>query len=347
MLGRIRNEKKTLKGEIYKTDKPQKFMAVLSQVTKNIDKYQAIVKEMNMPKKDTDLNIIYIHEIYNGNIRVKKELKEKLDLLRKKFECVEQKDKITYFRVFDEEILKTIDYESTNIKGVYKTSSSLAKHILESNEKIIIQNYSSCLPAIILNPEINSKIIDCCAAPGNKSIHLSNLMKNTGKIFAYERNNERFELLRQMLRKYKCKNVKPICQDFLDVKTIKNIDYILVDPSCSGSGIHDFYTKCQSRIDMLANFQKRILLHAMSFKGVKKIVYSTCSIHKEENEDVVKYVLENNKDFILEKINLPEINNNTNSDCEFSDKVIRIEKNYKINTNGFFIALFVSINNKK
>lgn len=347
ILRRIRKNKTSLKSEIYKTDKPQKYMAILSQIVKNIDTYTSIISEMNMTGNNQELNLVHVHEILNNNIRVKREIKEKFEHLKNKYSCNENKEKITYFRTFDENALKEFEHEKTVLPDVYKTNISLAKNQMFIDGKIIIQNFSSCLPALVLNPDLNSKVIDCCAAPGNKSIHLSNLMKNTGKIYAYEKNTERYETLREMLRRYKCKNVKPYNKDFLDTKSVKNIDYILVDPSCSGSGIHDLYTKCNIRISKLATFQKKILLHALSFENVKKVVYSTCSVHVEENEEVVKYVLENNKNFDLEKINIPGIDTNINSQFEFADRVIRIERDVDKNIHGFFVASFVRKNTNK
>jgi putative methyltransferase len=60
------------------------------------------------------------------------------------------------------------------------------------------------------------------------------------------------------------------------------------------------------RLESLSNFQKEIILHAFKFPSVQKVVYSTCSIHREENEDVVKYILENQADFVLEENVFPE-----------------------------------------
>jgi putative methyltransferase len=183
--------------------------------------------------------------------------------------------------------------------------------------KIIIQDKASCFPAFILNPPKNVTVIDGCSAPGNKTSHLSMIMGNTGKIFAYDMDRRRLATLEFLTKRAGCTNIQPVCGSFLEIdpkkKEFIDVEYILLDPSCSGSGIvgrMDHLTQdiqeeemkdvdAEDRVEQLANFQKQVLLHAFTFPKVKKVVYSTCSKHQEENELVVKYVLEQNKDFRL------------------------------------------------
>ncbi|KCZ78287.1 hypothetical protein H311_00683, partial [Anncaliia algerae PRA109] len=87
-------------------------------------------------------------------------------------------------------------------------------------------------------------------------------------------------------------------------------------------------------------FQRKVLSHFLSLKSVDRLVYSTCSIHEEENEEVVQYALEKNKDFELHPISLFN-SQKGNKKYKFSDKVIRMDKNDEENIVGFFVALFV------
>ncbi|KAJ7220068.1 S-adenosyl-L-methionine-dependent methyltransferase [Mycena pura] len=173
--------------------------------------------------------------------------------------------------------------------------------------KLILQDKASCFPAVVLAPPArkDAVVIDATAAPGNKTTHLSALMRNMGKLYAFERDRKRFGTLLTMLSRAGCKNVEPINTDFLNVDPLDpkyaNVTHILLDPSCSGSGIvnrldylietEDNSDEAQEgRLNKLASFQLMIK-HAMKFPKGARIVYSTCSIHAVENERVVRAAL--------------------------------------------------------
>ena len=186
--------------------------------------------------------------------------------------------------------------------------------------------------------------IDACAAPGNKTSHLAALVcssldddddktqpkkKKKGKkvagngqdkpkstIFAFERNSARYEILSNRMEKIVAPpaengnkvGVTPIHGDYLKADPsdpqFANVKAIMLDPSCSGSGIVNSpdrwmeesgddgkQKKDMKRIQSLSNFQLVALKHSMSFPNVDRIVYSTCSVHEEENEAVVAKAL--------------------------------------------------------
>lgn len=149
--------------------------------------------------------------------------------------------------------------------------------------KIILQDKASCFPAVVLSPpsEDNSVVIDATAAPGNKTSHLSALMGNKGTLYAFERDRKRFSTLKMMIGKAACKNVTPVNTDFLTVDPSDPkylpVTHILLDPSCSGSGIvnrldHLLEGEPESeksqheRLDKLAAFQLLMIKHAMRCK---------------------------------------------------------------------------------
>ena len=185
--------------------------------------------------------------------------------------------------------------------------------------KIVLQDKASCLPAFVLNPPKNSVIIDGCAAPGNKTSHLSAIMQNTGKIYAFDKDEKRLNTLKRLTSKVGCTNIVPIHCSFLDTDPshYSDVEYILLDPSCSGSGIVkrlDYLTDDMAeeseivekeRISSLAEFQIQCILHAFEFKNVRRVVYSTCSTNDEENECVVEAVLKSKLDFRLVENVLP------------------------------------------
>ncbi|TPX58127.1 hypothetical protein PhCBS80983_g03355 [Powellomyces hirtus] len=228
------------------------------------------------------------------------------------------------------------------------------------NGSIIIQDKASCFPAYVLNAPRKSVCIDACAAPGNKTSHLSAVMGNTGKIFAFDMDKRRLGILSKMTKRAACKNIEPVLGDFLSVdpadQRYKEVEYILLDPSCSGSGIvgrmdhlidqdptseenETDAAASEARVLALADFQSKAILHAFTFPKVKKVVYSTCSKHREENEDVVHKVLEAQSDFVLAENAFPQWTRRGLPLFDGSSKVIRTEPK-EDNCIGFFVALF-------
>ncbi|CAI2170921.1 9668_t:CDS:2 [Funneliformis geosporum] len=247
--------------------------------------------------------------------------------------------------------------------------TDLHDHSLYLSGEIILQDKASCFPAYICSPPIDSHVIDACAAPGNKTSHLSAIMKNTGKIWAFDLDKKRLRLLEKLTQKAGCKNIEAVHGSFLDVDPLderySKVEYILLDPSCSGSGIvnrldklvdafeqetdqSDTSQKSQDlRLKNLSEFQEKIILHAFKFPSAKKIIYSTCSIHPQENEQVIQRVLKQTDDFLLANRNdvVPTwerrgISSEFN-EVETADKLIRtLPEDF---TNGFFVACFIRI----
>ncbi|XP_013609259.1 PREDICTED: probable 28S rRNA (cytosine-C(5))-methyltransferase [Brassica oleracea var. oleracea] len=187
--------------------------------------------------------------------------------------------------------------------------SDLHAHHLVKNGRIFLQGKGSSMVAAALQPEADWEVIDACAAPGNKTINLAALMKGQGKIIACELNEERVKRLEQTIKLSGATNIEVFHGDFLGLDpedpSFAKVRAILLDPSCSGSGTItdrlDHLLPSHSadnnknydsiRLHKLAVFQKKALAHALSFPQVERVVYSTCSIHQIENEDVVSSVL--------------------------------------------------------
>ncbi|KAI5967641.1 hypothetical protein CANMA_002821 [Candida margitis] len=186
-----------------------------------------------------------------------------------------------------------------NLYGIHpkeKLSSTEAYTLGE----VIIQDRASCFPAHILNHQReHAKVIDACAAPGNKTSHAASYSPaDSGSVvYAVERDQKRVNILRTMSEKALGKSKKKLIQvlhnDFtkIDPQDFADVTGLIVDPSCSGSGIFgrasDEEESNDQRLEKLASFQVIIMKHALSFPGARKVVYSTCSIHAEENERVV------------------------------------------------------------
>ncbi|KAG8906321.1 hypothetical protein FRB99_007101 [Tulasnella sp. 403] len=124
---------------------------------------------------------------------------------------------------------------------VFPSNTSFETDPAYADGRLILQDKASCFPALVLAPPPGSVVIDATSAPGNKTTHLSALMNGTGRIIAFERDRRRFDTLQTMVTKAGCKNVQTRHADFLRIEPsdpqFQDVTHILLDPSCSGSGI--------------------------------------------------------------------------------------------------------------
>ncbi len=142
------------------------------------------------------------------------------------------------------------------------------------------------------------KILDLCAGAGGKTLHLSALLNNKGKIYATDYKATRLKNLRQRAEQAGCKNVEII--DFNDAKKLKNIDIILIDAPCSGTGTFKRqadlkYKITQEKIKEYQSIQASLL---NEYKNVihknGKIIYATCSVLPQENELQIQHFINAN-----------------------------------------------------
>ncbi|NXN48847.1 NSUN5 methyltransferase, partial [Rynchops niger] len=184
---------------------------------------------------------------------------------------------------------------------VFPPQTDFHDNLLYTSGHMILQDKASCLPAFLLDPAAGSHVIDACAAPGNKTSHLAAILKNKGQIFAFDVDTKRLATMNTMLMRAGVTGFQLAQQDFLTVDPgdpkYSKVTYILLDPSCSGSGMVNRLPREEAapsaeRLQALAGFQRKVLSHALSFPALQRLVYSTCSLHREENEDVVQAVLQ-------------------------------------------------------
>ena len=248
----------------------------------------------------------------------------------------------------------TIDKDIPDLM-IFSPNTDFHATELYKEGSLILQDKASCLPAFILNPPQGSVIIDACAAPGNKSSHLASIMKNKGTVYAFDLDEGRLKLMKSLLSKTSATCVQPLHQDFLkahhDHPVYSEVEYILLDPSCSGSGIvsrmdkyldseqNEVSQETEKRLNGLCRFQTAVLSHALGFPKVKKVIYSTCSIFQEENENVVeKAYMRFGDAFELVNI-LPNWKNRGIGSWSEASKCLRACTETD-RTNGFFVAMF-------
>lgn len=168
---------------------------------------------------------------------------------------------------------------------------------------ITVQDKGSMLAVETLNPTKESKVLDLCAAPGGKSCYMAELMQNTGEIIACDIYPHRLELITKTAERLGVTNIKTCINDgsVLNKDFVEKFDYVLTDVPCSGLGVISGKPDIKWRkqdYKSLCELQSVILKNAMQY--VKKggmLVYSTCTVNKAENIDIVTKAIKENSNF--------------------------------------------------
>lgn len=253
-----------------------------------------------------------------------------------------------------------VDENVPNLLALSPTFEITKTHAYISGA-VILQDKASCFPAYLLDPQIgDGDVIDSCSAPGNKTTHVAAILKSRvaegeacmQKVYAFEKDQYRSRTLDKMVNLAGAQEITRMSlgRDFLkvdpDAPLYKNVGALLLDPSCSGSGIvgrdamptihlpeqpdatsikprldknrkrkredgaaeegrqqilvdddgQELIVSSEKelklRLDALSSFQLTLLLHAFTFPAARKVTYSTCSVHAEENEQVVLKALQ-------------------------------------------------------
>lgn len=163
------------------------------------------------------------------------------------------------------------------------------------NGEIYLQSLSSMLPPIILQPKAKENILDMAAAPGGKTTEIAALTQNKAFITACEKNKIRAERLKFNLQKQGVGCVNVMLEDARKLSDFFSFDKILLDAPCSGSGTTGIFDKsfCKELIDRSSKTQEELLIKALKIlKHGGEMIYSTCSILTQENEGVLRKVVQ-------------------------------------------------------
>jgi len=167
------------------------------------------------------------------------------------------------------------------------------------------------IPEVVyIDAHQGERILDCCAAPGGKSMHMASLMNNTGAIMSCDIYDHKLELMNQNAERLGVSIVSTKLQDgrYLPDNWKEQFDRVLVDAPCSGLGILQKkldmrWRKTQSLLTDLPPLQLEILEKAAEMVKVDGyLVYSTCTINSGENEDVLEKFLATHKNFIIDPV---------------------------------------------
>jgi len=188
----------------------------------------------------------------------------------------------------------------------------LATHPLYEAGQIYLQSLSSMIPPLILDPKPGQKILDLTAAPGSKSTQLAALMQNQGELLANELNEIRAERLKFNVDRQGASMIQVRHGDgkHLEAAYEGAFDAVLLDAPCSGEGLflvdesRTYRGWSMKKVRELAAEQKKLFRTAWwALKPGGTMVYSTCTLAKEENEGVLEWALAQYPE--LKLINLP------------------------------------------
>jgi len=217
-----------------------------------------------------------------------------------------------------------------------------------------VQEISSMLPLLALKPKPEDIFLDLCASPGSKTTQAGAMMNNKGIFIANDSDFKRIKILSANLERCGVMNAivtrkdgVQLCET-LERKTNLRFDKILVDVPCSGEGTLRKSPKTLLRwnlkvIQKLSRIQKKLALSALKIlKPGGEMIYSTCTLSPEENEEVIDF-LKKNFEIEIEKIELPV--KTRCGICEFEGKKFHADvKNacrlwpQDNNTDGFFLC---------
>ena len=208
-------------------------------------------------------------------------------------------------RLSDEKIsFETVPY--TRDAFIIKQRADLIFGDLLQNGLIYIQSISSMMPAIILEARPQEKILDMCAAPGSKTTYLASLMENRGTIDAWDIYPHKINLIRENAKRLGISIIHAEVKDATrSYPALYNTyDKVLLDAPCSGLGVISHKPEIKwrrSETDLMEfpKVQKKLLENASRY--IKKdgiLVYSTCTLNKKENENIIEEFLSSHPGFV-------------------------------------------------
>ena len=193
---------------------------------------------------------------------------------------------------------------------------------------VAVQDGASQMAVLALDVKKDMRVLDLCSAPGGKTAYISQLMENSGEVISCDIHTHKLELIKNNLSRLGITNVKVMQNDATMIKDEfkEGFDRVLADVPCSGLGVlrrkPDIrLTKSPLSNEELIKIQRVILENASLYvKKGGKLLYSTCTVGRGENEDAAREFIKNHPDFVLieERQLLP----------------------HKDNTDGFFYASF-------
>ncbi|MDF1544133.1 MAG: 16S rRNA (cytosine(967)-C(5))-methyltransferase RsmB [bacterium] len=221
--------------------------------------------------------------------------------------------RVNYLLAKPEEVLEMLDAQ----KVTYSVGKFLPEFIhiesgglpleeeLVRTGKVFVQDEAAGLATRLLNPRPGSTVVDLTAAPGGKATHIATKMRNKGRVTAIDKSHKRLELLVENCKRLGIKIIAPIISD-MNMFEGGLFDRVLLDPPCTGwgtAGKHSDlrWSKTSEDTKTLINIQAKMIDHAAKLvKPGGVLVYSTCTIIRDENDQIVEEFIIRNQKFEIE-----------------------------------------------
>ncbi|MDC3416442.1 16S rRNA (cytosine(967)-C(5))-methyltransferase RsmB [Aquibacillus salsiterrae] len=236
-------------------------------------------------------------------------------------------------------------------QGLIIRQGNILKSSLFKNGMITIQDQSSMLVAEMLDLKQDMVVLDACSAPGGKATHIAEKMENRGAVHAYDLHDKKAKLVSKKAKELDLNILKVGQADSRKLKDIhgpEEFDRILLDAPCSGLGVlrskPDIkYHKKQEDIDSLAQIQGQLMESVSSLlKKGGKLVYSTCTIDKSENESIVQEFLVNHPNFKIDDQFFKELPEELKTSIGITDWGLQLFP-HEYNTDGFFLTRLIKM----
>ena len=272
-----------------------------------------VLREENlMPQGDSvaDLSVIYSCPQAIIESLVKDYGKEDAnEILKHSLKPAKLTVRVNLIKTDMESFRQNIGVDATEIEPtgalVLNKGIDISNNPLYADGQFFVQDTASQKVVSIFNPKPNERVLDMCAAPGGKSFSMAILMKNSGEIVSCDLYEHKCRLIKNSAERLGLGIIKPLVLDasVYDEKLGK-FDRVLCDVPCSGLGIigrkPEIKYKNFEDFDNLPDIQFKILSNAKNYlKNGGQIMYSTCTLRKAENDEIISRFLDENKDFSL------------------------------------------------
>lgn len=227
--------------------------------------------------------------------------------------------RINTLKTDKEKLIDVLNEQGIKAESVPYLDNSLFLSATGSLDKIpqfqqghfFVEDAASQLCAEILDAQPGERVADVCAAPGGKSLYSAVKMENRGEVFSYDIHEHKIKLMEENAKRLGITIMHTALRDAASTAALPVCQRILCDVPCSGWGIlrrkPEIRYKTDTNIDILPKLQYSILcMSAEQLPTDGVLVYSTCTLRKAENHDVIERFLSEHPDFTGENLNLPD-----------------------------------------